>query len=103
MAVVVVLGKLRHKHSLQCNQDSMGPLGAARWDKNRCGEGSLSPEDSCGTGGCAYWIVPVWLCTEIAYRVVSTPMELCHWAILVWLSPWDYATRADPTWLSPWG
>lgn len=73
------------------------------WDKNRCGEGSLSPEDGCGTGGCAYWIVPVWLCTGTAYRVVSTPMELCHWAVLVWLSPWDCATRADPTWLSPWG
>lgn len=69
------------------------------WDK--CSEGSLSPEDGCGTGSCAYWIVPVLPCTGTACRVVSTPMELCHWAVLVWLSPWGHATRAVPTWLSP--
>lgn len=29
MAMVVLLGKLRHEHAPQCNQDSMGPLRAA--------------------------------------------------------------------------
>lgn len=72
------------------------------WDKDSCGEGSLSPEDGCGTGGCACWIVSVWLCTGTAYRVASTPMELWHWAGLVRLFRWGYATRAVPIWLSPW-
>lgn len=29
------------------------------WDKDGCGEQSLSPEDGCGTDSCAYWIVPM--------------------------------------------